>query len=116
MLDWLTLDRLAIAVPVGWVLLVNFFAALYHAKAIIARGEKIHWTFKVPLAIGGVIGWLLDVVLLNWFVGTLFVFYELPRELTFTSRLKRHSRGLGRWRKRAEWWCEQINKFDQGHC
>jgi hypothetical protein len=85
-----------------------------HAKAIIERGERIHWSFRYPLYLGALVGLLLDVAW-NW-TGGIVVFREAPREFTFTDRCKRHKGGHGWQRIRAHWWCEQLNKFDPGHC
>lgn len=108
------LDLWAVRSFVSYVALINLFAAAMHAKAILARGERVHFIFLGPLAIGAVVGWLLDVAF-NMTIGSL-VYLELPHELTFTSRCKRHKKRLD-WRSdKAKWWCKQLNKFDPGHC
>ena len=110
----MTLDIIAVSSVLGYIALINLFAAVMHAKMIIGRGEKIHILFKGPLYIGAVVGLALDV-LFNIFIGT-FIYVEAPREITFTARCSRHKRGVG-WRKdKAKWWCLQLNKFDPGHC
>ncbi len=66
--------------------------------------------------------WVLDVAY-NWIVGTV-LFADPPRELTFTSRLKRYRRepyvhyDLASWRYRfATWFCrELLNPYDPEHC
>jgi len=98
----------------GWVVLVNLFAAVMHCKAILDRGEKLPKVFLYPLAVGAAVGVMLDV-LANFVIGTI-AFREAPRELTMTERCKRHKAGHGWQKRRAEWWCEQLGKFDPGHC
>jgi hypothetical protein len=98
----------------GWIGLVNLFAAVMHAKAIISRGEKIAGLFRGPLYVGAGVGVFLDIVF-NLTLGSV-IYREPPKELTFTSRCSRHKEGAG-WRKdKAEWWCRELNKFDPGHC
>lgn len=42
---------------------------------------------------------------------------DLPKELLFTSRLKRYKAGEDGWRKvAAEYICSILNKYDEGHC
>jgi len=113
------IDRFDIVIGggvLGYVLLVNLFAAAMHAKAIVERGDSIPFVLLLPLYVGAFVGLVLDV-LFNWTAGSI-VYRELPRELTFTSRCKRHK--LAPWgtrdREKAEWWCKQLNKFDPGHC
>lgn len=61
------------------------------------------------------LGLVLDA-LYNLIAGTL-MFLDPPRELLFTSRLKRYRAGTG-WRARlAGWFCrELLNPYDPGHC
>lgn len=101
-----------------WFVLIVSFVAVMHAKAVLERGERIHWAFKVPLLVLGVVGWVADVlfnVTVAW-----GLFRDPPRELTLTSRLKRYKRDplkAGARRHRiALWFCDQANKFDKGHC
>lgn len=86
------------------------FVAIMHAKA--RRAElSIYWRVMLwPLA---TIGLVLDVAF-NVTFGTL-MFRELPRELLFTSRCKRHFHGRGRRQRLAAWWARQLNQFDPGH-
>jgi hypothetical protein len=110
----MSIDTLILSIPIGWILLINLFAAVMHAKAIIDREEEIHGLFLYPLYVGAVIALLLDF-LFNVFCGT-WIFKELPRELTFTARCKRHYVGMaGKNKTKAKWWAAQLNKFDPGH-
>lgn len=96
-----------------WFGLAWAFVAVMHAKAVIDRGEDIHWIFKLPLYALFAAGIVLDVIW-NWTIGSL-IFRELPRKITFTSRVKHHLKRSG-WRQdRALWWAEELNKFDRGH-
>ena len=108
------IDLIVAAIVVGYILLINLFAAAMHAKAIIERGELLPSWILYPLYIGALVGLVLDV-LFNVVCGT-YLFRELPREFTFTSRCKRH-KASGGWRaSKAKAWCAQLNKFDPGHC
>jgi hypothetical protein len=87
------------------------FVAVMHAKAVRAQ-LSLYWKVMIyPLA---AIGLVLDVAF-NVVFGSL-MFLELPRELLFTSRCKRHFRGsTGRRQRLAAWWGRQLNAFDPGH-
>jgi len=112
-----TVFSIAWAVLQLWFVLVVGFVSVMHAKAVLARGERIHLAFLIPLAIMGVIGWVADVMFNA--IPAWILFGDPPRELTFTSRLKRYKREEHpesrkyRW---AVWFCEQANKYDKGHC
>jgi hypothetical protein len=98
-----------------WFSVVIAFVTVMHAKAIIERGEDIHWFFGAPvLALGG-LGLVLDVVF-NWTIGCV-IYHERPHEWTFTARCKRHKRKSFGWRQeRALWWCAEMSKYDKTHC
>jgi hypothetical protein len=53
-----------------------------------------------------VVGLFIDLIV-NVFVMTPLLL-ELPREMTVTSRLKRHNRGPDSWRKKFAQWFEPI--------
>jgi hypothetical protein len=98
-----------------WLVLVNAFVAVVHAKAIFESDRSINWFFKWPVFVLGVLGVVLDVTW-NWTIGCL-IFRELPRKITFTSRCGYHKKHSGGWRQsRAQWWCDEMSKFDPGHC
>lgn len=95
---------------------VVLFFSVHWAYVAIMAARKVELTlyWKVVLYPLGVIGLVLDVAF-NLTFGTL-MYRELPRELLFTARCKRHKRGDG-WRKQlAEWFCANLNIFDPGHC
>ena len=104
---------LAVSIAGLYTGLVWAYVAVMHAKAVLERGEQIHWVFKGPLYLLLAIGLPLDIAW-NVIAGTL-MFQELPRELTFTSRLKRWKAEGGRRGQRARWWAAELNKFDPGH-
>ena len=62
------------------------------------------------------VGVVLDVAY-NLTYGSV-IFLDPPRELSFTSRLKRYRRGPVNWRwNLATWFCERLlNPYDKGHC
>jgi hypothetical protein len=111
------IDIIGIAIAAfigGWVVLVNLFAAVMHAKAILDRGEKLPKVFLYPLYVGAVVGLILDVAF-NWTLGIL-IYSEAPREFTFSSRTQRHvDQSHGEQKRRAVYWAHQMNKFDQNH-
>ncbi|HXF44865.1 MAG TPA: hypothetical protein VNK91_01985 [Burkholderiaceae bacterium] len=82
--------------------------------AIKARGRSWYWAAYLVAFVGVV----LDIVY-NVVVGTV-MFADLPRELTFTARLKRYRRGPLIWRWRlATWFCARLlNPYDPSgdHC
>jgi hypothetical protein len=85
------------------------YVAIMHA-----RSKRLSLYWKVMLYPLAVVGLVLDVAF-NVVFGTL-MYRELPRELLFTSRCKRHFRGDDEKRKRlASWWAVQLNQFDPGH-
>jgi len=75
-------------------LLFVFYAAVMNIKRVRDMG-KLNWLGKALGYPTLLIGYTLDVVV-NVVVMTV-VLFELPRELTVTSRLKRHQRSSG-WR------------------
>jgi hypothetical protein len=101
----------------GWAAVLWFtvhwaFIAVVHAKAVKERGmvSKYWLVILFPLVL---IGLALDVAF-NVTFGTL-LYRELPRELLFTARCKRHFRGDGSRKRMADWWAKQLNQFDPGH-
>lgn len=87
------------------------FAAVMHARAV---RDQLTLYWKVILYPLAAIGLALDVAF-NVTFGTV-VYAELPRELLFTTRCKRHRHGSG-WRKSlADWACRNLNVMDPGHC
>ena len=82
----------ALAIYILWFgyIAVMYLVLLRDQGKLPRRLERV----AIP---GVVFYWLLDVAL-NWLVLT-FVLLELPRELTVSSRLKRHNNPHGRnWR------------------
>jgi hypothetical protein len=90
--------------------------AVHWAYVAIMAARKVELTlyWKVVLYPLAVIGLVLDVAF-NLTFGTV-MYVEIPRELLFTARCRRHKRGDG-WRKNlAEWFCHNLNAFYPGHC
>lgn len=88
------------------------FVAVMHARAVRKAGGLSRYWFVtlLPLTVGALV---LDV-LFNLTFGTL-LYLELPRELLFTTRCKRHIEGEGRRYRMAAFWQRQLNQFDPGH-
>lgn len=105
----------AVSVVGLWLVVVWAFVSAMHARAIMSRGERIHWLFLaalVPLAIVGYIG---DLVF-NLTIGCL-IFREGWRKPTFSQRCYYHKHHGDGWRRqRAIWWCAELNRFDPSHC
>lgn len=90
------------------------FVALSHGKALLEAGElSVFWRVSLYPALPVFL--VLDLAW-NLVVGTL-TFLELPHELLFTSRVKRHLRATDKgWRyEMAAWWAYQLNQIDPGH-
>ena len=103
----------ALAVIAGLWLGVHWaFVAVMHAKAVKERGSlTAYWSvILLPLALAGLI---LDAAF-NLTFGTV-LYRELPRELLFTARCKRHIAGEGSRQRMAAFWQRQLNQFDPGH-
>ena len=100
----------------GWIVLVNGFVSVFHAKAVEERsGIKLHPSFRYPILIFALVAYALDL-LWNVTIGN-FIFLERFREGTFSKRCWRHKHESTGWRRsRAIWWCDQLNKFDPDHC
>lgn len=100
--------------PVWGVLLLWALWVVYLAVMSLKRGKDAgtltFWckVFGYPVLFFGL---LLDLIC-NLLVLTV-ILGEVPRELTVTSRLKRHNRTSTGWRKAVAVWAEQLlNQFD----
>ena len=96
-----------------WVSVIWAFVATMHAKALNESGTlTLFWKVHIlPLALIGVV---LDFAF-NMTFGTI-MFREVPHELLFTSRVKRHFReSNGRRLRLAGFWRTQLNLMDPGH-
>lgn len=106
---------LGVSILLTWYVVATAFVGVMHAKKVLASGQNIAFVFKAPLVLTAIIGILADIAF-NLSVGTI-IYKELPKELLFTARCKRHLNGGSSWRKeRATWWCNEMHKFDEGHC
>ena len=107
-LTWFIVGALILWLGTAWL-----FVALSRAKALLERGE-LHRFWRVSLYPALPIFLVLDFAW-NVVVGTI-AFRELPRELLFTSRVKRHLRhSRGSRQRRAKWWADRLNELDPGH-
>jgi hypothetical protein len=95
-----------------WLGALWAFAAVMHARAVMKR-EALTLFWRVNLLPLAVIGFALDVAF-NLTFGTL-MYRELPRELLFTTRTKRHFAGTGSRKRMADFWARQLNLLDPGH-
>tara|TARA_R110000803_G_scaffold48216_2_gene100157 strand:+ start:2208 stop:2546 length:339 start_codon:yes stop_codon:yes gene_type:complete len=86
----------------------------YLAVMSLARAKADKKLTKTALVLGYpilVVGYVLDAFV-NIAVMT-FLFLELPKELTVTSRLKRHNKDSVGWRKERAVWAEPfLDPFD----
>jgi len=104
----------AVSVIGGWFVLVNAYVSVMHAKLVLERGDDLHWLFRIPIAVLGIIGIAVDV-LFNFTVGVT-VFGAIPKQWTFSATVQYNYRfRTGRDRRRARWWAVQLNKFDHDH-
>ena len=95
-----------------WFVVHWAFVAVMHAKAVKERGAITTYWLVVLLPLV-VLGLVLDLAFNLTFGSVLF--RELPRELLFTSRCKRHIGGTGSRQRMAAFWQRQLNQFDPGH-
>lgn len=110
----LTLIGYGVAVVAGsWFTVTTCYVALIHLKKLRRQGKPLlFWT--ASLLVPGVVGWLVDVLFMNFVVGTL-AYVERPHELTFSSRIQRHyldELAVGRARKFTTWWADRLNEID----
>jgi len=94
-----------------------FYLALMNLKRNKDKISRPMWIAVFPVYVGGIIA---NIVLMNFVVGTLF-FLEIPRELVFTDRVKRHNYDSDGWRNDvANWFCANVlDPYDpdpMGHC
>lgn len=98
----------------SWLILGGIFLAYPTVQRIKERQDEIGIFMKIPVYVWLVIGLTADFGF-NATWGTV-IFRELPREMTFTARLKRHWRGNdGKQIERAKKWVEYVNMIDPGH-
>lgn len=101
------------AVAASFWTVTTCYVALIHLKKLRAQGKPlVFWTSS--LLVPGVIGWLVDVLFMNFVVGTV-AYFELPRELTFSSRIQRKYLAeieRGKPRKFTTWWAARLNEID----
>ncbi len=107
----------ALSVAGLWLVMMLLFIAVMHCKLILELEDRqLSLFWKVHIVPFAVIGVILDVVF-NLTIGTV-MFMELPKELLFTSRCKRHKHEspIG-WRRDLAWFaCKQLDQIDPGHC
>ncbi len=103
---------------IGWIALAWFtvatcYVALIHLKKLRKQGKPLlFWT--ASLLVPGIVGWLVDVLFMNFVVGTV-AYLELPHELTFSARIQRKylaELANGKQRKFTTWWAARLNEID----
>jgi hypothetical protein len=96
---------------------VTAFMQVSSAKRAIGMGLKLPYEVRLVSYFWLAVGIVADVAY-NLTRGTV-IFRELPRELLFTSRVKRHCResaSKSAWRyKKACGWRDYLNAVDPGH-
>ena len=103
----------AIAFVAGWFVLLWGFVLAMHVKHLRDSGTALSWFWFVNLLPIVAVAVLLDFSF-NMVAGTI-MYLELPHELMFTSRCKRHVSDEG-WRGSvARWWQRQLNQISKGH-
>ena len=103
-----------IGLAVGWFTLMGSYVLAMHVKKLRDEGTDIPLFWLVNVLPWVMLGLALDVAF-NLVAGTL-MFVELPRELLFTARCKRHFRAGEGWRlELAQWWARALNTWDPTH-
>lgn len=100
-------------IALAWFTLMGSFVLVMRAKRMLADGGELSLFWLVNILPWALVGLVLDAAF-NATAGTI-MYLELPRELLFTSRTKRHRDDEG-WRGDvARWWKRQLNQIDPGH-
>ena len=98
----------------SWLILGMLFPALPTLRRLKKSKDEMGWVLLIPIYLSLALGVLADV-LFNAIWGTI-IFRELPRELMFTSRLKRHWYGTDKQQRvRATDWVIRVNLIDPDH-
>ncbi len=100
-----------LVVGVAFLTVATCYVAMMHLKKLRRQGKPLEfWTSC--LFVPGVVGWLVDVVLMNWLVATV-AYIELPkwREWTFSQRIQRHYLAAPA-RRFTAWWAARLNEID----
>ena len=105
--------KAALGLVIGWFLLIGAFILVMHVKHLRDDGTKLTLFWKVNIWPWAIVGIALDIAF-NLIAGTI-LYLELPRELMFTSRCKRHIDSQDWRRSIALWWQRQLNQIDPGH-
>lgn len=94
-------------------LVITGFVFVFAVRRVIDADVWCPWYVRMIARIWFVIGIVSDVAF-NWIWGTV-IFRDLPRELVFTSRVKRHVEDAG-WRgEKARRWAQFLNAVDENH-
>jgi hypothetical protein len=105
----ITLILTAVGVGAAFCTVATCYVAVIHLRKLRKQGKPLtFWT--ACLLIPGVIGWLIDVVMMNWLVATV-AYIEWPRELTFSERIQRHY-FVDPGRRFTAWWAARLNEID----
>jgi hypothetical protein len=107
-------ERHMILGPISFMVLA-FYAIIFTIIHKMNYKGKFEWKF-LPLYPFVIIFAIVDLIY-NITIGTL-LFLELPKELLFTSRLKRHKNGPdGDNKDFAIYVCSKLmDRYDPGHC
>lgn len=100
----------------SYVFVTGWFFAISYARMLQDKDVTFTWHIKAPLYFYLAVGAVADFIF-NVLVATV-IFVELPRELLFTDRVKRHvTKGNKRqYRfKLAQYFKRTLNKIDPGH-
>lgn len=94
-------------------LVITAFVFVFSARRVIESGAWCPWYVRVIARAWLVVGLVADVAF-NWIWGTV-IFREFPKEIVFTSRIKRLVKSDG-WRgEKARQWAEFLNAVDPHH-
>ena len=109
---------ITIYILLGWFGLVTLYVYYIAAMQLLFAWKELDWKERLLAAGPAIIKAAFIDLFVHVIVGTV-IFFDLPRELTLTMRMRRYKRGRDGYRKRlATSICKRINRYDRKrvHC
>lgn len=119
---WL-LPAWGVAGTLAWCVAFALFGLAWFAVAMRLRDRRLKQPWRALTVVVTGVGYVFDVLLLNWVVGQILFPFDRVREFPLTARLRRlrnnrRRTALERYHARvATALCRLLNKYDRkGHC